>query len=121
MLLEQVFNGPVGATIIGLLGTILIGTVVDRIRLGIRVTVLEALFTERSASVAALDVRSDDHASRLTAVEQVIPELRRLIEAMRDVPALLSALKAMMADDRERLRDVEGHVFPFNRRPDPTT
>jgi len=84
-----------------------VAAIADRIRLGTRLTVLEALLAERTRTVKELDEKTDDHADRLKAVEFIIPELRRLIDSLHDVPGMLFTLKAMMEGDRERIRDLE--------------
>jgi len=98
------------ATLIGVLGTALLGAIAYCIRLGTRISIQEALFVEKSKNVTDLDVQSNLHSNRITAIESVVPELRSLIQSLKDVPGLLSALKGMMENDRERLRDLEIRV-----------
>jgi len=108
-------SDPVIATLIGLLGTICIGLVVDRVNLGLRVSVMEALFNEKSKSVGELGLKSDQQANRITAVEAVIPEIKTLVNALASVPVVLARLETLMENNQERIRDMEQHVFPFNR------
>lgn len=95
------------ATILGILGSGAIVAIADRIRMGLRVAVLEALFSEKVKLVTILDSKTDEHSRQIVTIETVIPELRKLIDALKDVPGLLFTMKAMMDSDRERIKDME--------------
>src|ERR1700690_3099745 len=83
---------PVLATLIGIAGTIVISTVVDRIRLGTRVSLLESHRVEHNKTLDELEKVKDPTTERVASIEAVVPELRHLIDAMRDVPTILSRL-----------------------------
>lgn len=95
------------AASVGVLGTAVLGMVGYCIRLGTRMSVQEALFREKSNSVNELGEKTDEHATRITAIESIVPELRHLTDSLRDVPAVLVALKEMILSDRARTRDIE--------------
>lgn len=100
------------AGIVAAIATALVVSVIaDRRQLGIRLGVLERMFNTQEKVMDSLQINQKDHDNRITSIESVIPELRNLIDALKDVPKLLVRVETLMETNAERIERVEKHVF----------